>query len=194
MIDCPNEEIRDLLPDLANESLESSVRVLVIAHIAECAACAAEIEIIRSTRLLIVNSTPRVNVAAIVSALPHPGSLARPGRGVIPIQSARSARSRSWGSSWRIAAAATFLAAGLGSYAVLRPGSPEIGEDTTFVAATQGLALTGTLADLSDAELDALVKDIDGIEALPSTEVEAGSVPNASNILPDSISPDLETQ
>lgn len=192
MIDCPNEEMRDLLPDLANESLESSVRVLVIAHIAACAACAAEIAIIRSTRLLLVSSTPRVNVANIVMALPSYDSLERRERDVIPIQSARSARSRTWGSSWRIAAAATFLAAGLGSYAVLRPGSPAAVEDTTIVVANHGLALTGTLADLSDAELDALVKDIEGIEALPSTEVEAGSVVNASNILPDSMGRDLE--
>ncbi|MEO5566949.1 MAG: hypothetical protein ABIR92_00565 [Gemmatimonadaceae bacterium] len=185
MIDCPNEAMRDLLPDLANESLESSVRVLVTGHIATCAACAAEIEIIRSARLLLVSSTPRVNVASIVKALPSY-------RGSIPIQSARSARNRTWGSSWRIAAAATFLAAGLGSFAVLRPGAPVVVKDTTVVAVNHGLALTGTLADLSDAELVALVKDIDGIEALPSTEVEAGSVVNASNILPDSIGRDLE--
>lgn len=194
MIECPNEEMRDRLPDLANESLESGVRVLVVAHIAECAACAAEIEILRSTRLLLLTATPRVNIASIVKALPSYDSLARPDRRVIPIQSARPARSRPWGSSWRIAAAATFLAAGLGSYAVLRPGSPVVVEDTTVVAVNHGLALTGALADLSDAELDALVKDIDGIEALPSTEVEAGSVVNASNILPDSIGRDLEIQ
>lgn len=193
MIDCLNEEMRDRLPDLANESLESSARVLVVAHIMECASCAAEIEIIRSARLLIVNSTPRVNVAAIVGALPRPGTATSPERGVIPIQSARSARGRSWGSSWRIAAAATFLAAGLGSYAVLRPGSPAA-VDTTVVVSTRGLALTGTLADLSDAELDALMKDLDGIEALPSTDVETGSVVNAATILPDSIDRDLEIQ
>ena len=188
MIDCPNVEMRDRLPDLANESLAPAARVLVVAHIAECAACAAEIEIIRETRTLMLAATPRVNIAAIVSALPQ--------QGVRPITSATSARGRSWG-TWRIAAAAAFLAAGLGSYAVLRPGAPGGIDSTRFPVSadtTVGLALTGALADLSDAELDALVKDIGAIEALPSTEVETTMTGvGAPPIMPDSMVRELET-
>ena len=187
MIECPNVEMRDRLPDLANESLEPAVRVLVIAHIAECAACAAEIEIIRETRVLMLAATPRVNVAAIVSALPQ--------HGVRSITSAPSARGRAWG-TWRIAAAAAFVAAGIGSYALLRPDSPsEFGSTRIAITSdtTVGLALTGALADLSDAELVALVEDIDAIEALPSTEVETTMTGvGAPPIMPDSMVRDLE--
>src|SRR5688500_3576993 len=99
MIDCPNVEMRDRLPDLANDTLVVAERELVLAHLAECPACIAEIEILRTTRLILVKSTPKVNVAGIVSALPQ--------YGVKPITSAPSARRSSWANSWRIAAAAT---------------------------------------------------------------------------------------
>src|SRR5215216_4966182 len=111
MIDCPNVEMRDRLPDLANDTLVVAERELVLAHLAECPACTAEIEILRTTRLILLKSTPRVNVAGIVSALPQ--------YGVASIASAPSVRRRNWGNSWRIAAAVTFLAAGLGSYELL---------------------------------------------------------------------------
>jgi hypothetical protein len=187
MTECPNVEMRDRLPDLANETLEPSMRVLVLAHVESCAACAAEIEIVRSTRLWIVQSTPRVNVSAIVSALPR--------HGVIPISQAPSARRRSW-ASWRAAAAITVLAAGVGSYAVLKPGSPVGTIDSAGMVADAdgrtGLALTGALAGLSEAELTALVKDIDAIDALPSTQIETASVISMPAIVPDSIARQME--
>src|SRR5205085_66362 len=97
--------------------------------------------IIRSARVVMMTATPKVNVAGIVSALPS-----RAEASVIPINQARSARRQSWG-SWRIAAAITVLAGGIGSYAVLKPGSPVRTIDSTgIVASTEsktGLGLTG---------------------------------------------------
>src|SRR5687767_2983371 len=113
MIDCPNVEMRDRLPDLANESLEPAVRVLVIAHIDGCPACAAEIEILRTARLILVTTTPKVNVAGIVSALPQYRDVSRTVPGVTPINAALSVQRRGWGASWRAAAAVTLLAAGV---------------------------------------------------------------------------------
>lgn len=190
MTDCPNVEMRDRLPDLANESLEAAARERVLIHLAECAACTAEIEILRTTRLILVKTTPKVNVAGIVSALPQ--------YGVSSIASAPSARRSSWASSWRMAAAMTFLAAGIGSYAVLRDDTAATSIDTTRIAdamrdTTVGITLTGALADLSDAELSALATDIETIEALPSTEVmPATSGLNVPTILPDSVVRELE--
>ncbi|HET9425613.1 MAG TPA: zf-HC2 domain-containing protein [Gemmatimonadaceae bacterium] len=195
MIDCPNVEMRDRLPDLANESLDPATRALVVAHVEACAACTAEMEIVRSVRLAMVASTPRVNVANIVLALPSYGMGAVPG--VVPITAARSARARSWG-TWRVAAAVTLLAGGVGSYAVLRTDSPVRTIDSSAILATSpdtssGLALTGALSYLTADQLDALVKDIDGIEALPSTEVETGaSAVSVPMILPDSVVRELE--
>jgi hypothetical protein len=195
MIECPNVEMRDRLPDLANDSLDPPARVLVLTHVEACAMCAAEIEILRSARLVMIESTPRVNVAAIVSALPAPEGVIHAEPGVVPIGRARSARGRNWG-SWRIAAAVTVLAGGIGSYAALRPESPLRAIDSTNIASvdtTAGLALTGALSYLSAAELDALVDDIGAIEALPSTEVEMGrSAVAVPMILPDSVVQELE--
>jgi hypothetical protein len=191
MIDCPNVEMRDRLPDLANDTLALAERELVLAHLAECPPCTSEIEILRTTRLILLKTTPKVNVGGIVSALPR--------YGVKDIASAPSIRRGSWTNSWRIAAAVTFLAAGIGSYELLTKDSPARSIDTSIAAlrsdTTVGMALTGALADLSDAELSALVSDIDDIEALPSTEVETlGSTVSVPTTLPDSIVQDLENQ
>ena len=192
MIECPNVEMRDRLPDLANDTLEPAVRELVLIHLTECAACTAEIEILRTTRLILVTTTPKVNVAGIVSALPQ--------YGVTVTSTVRSAPPRTWATSWRMAAATAFLAAGIGSYAVLRDDSPVRSIDSAQIAAatadsTMGLALTGALADMSDAELTELAGDIDDIEALPSTEVEMmGSPMTVPTILPDSIVRDMEVR
>ena len=188
MTDCPNVEMRDRLPDLANDTLVVAERELVLAHLAECAACTAEIEILRTTRLILVTSTPKVNVAGIVSALPQ--------YGVKPITSASSVRGSSWANSWRIAAAATFLAAGIGSYQLLAKdtGVPTIDTLSQVTAdSTVGLGLTA-LADTSEAELTALASDIEDMDALPSTEVETGSGIGVTGILPDSIARDLEVR
>ena len=187
MIDCPNVEMRDRLPDLANDTLVAVERELVLAHLVECAACTAEVEILRTTRLILIGTTPKVNVAGIVSALPQ--------YGVTSITSAPSVRRSSWSNSWRVAAAVTFLAAGIGSYELLtKESAVRPGDDTIAVVATDtnvGLALTGALADMDDAALTALVSDIESIEALPSTEVEASGV-GVVGILPDSVVRDLE--
>ena len=183
MIDCPNVEMRDRLPDLANETLEPAVRELVLVHLAECRACTAEIEILRTTRLIMLTTTPKVNVQSIALAIPQY-------KAASPVAAPRT---KSWASSWRLAATMTFLAAGLGSYAVLKPGSPVVSPDSGLTRAdtTMGLALTGALADLSDAELSALATDIAKIEALPSTEVETTGT-GVPAILPDSIARELE--
>jgi hypothetical protein len=189
MIDCPNMEMRDRLPDLANDTLVAAERELVLAHLAQCAGCTAEIEILRTTRLILVTTTPKVNVAGIVSALPQ--------YGVASIGSAPSARHRSWGSSWRIAAAVTFLAAGIGSYALVTRDAPALVVDTTIATmadTTVGLGLNGALVDMSDAELTALVSNIESIEALPSTDVETTSSIGVAGIIPDSIVRDLEVR
>jgi hypothetical protein len=187
MIDCPNVEMRDRLPDLANDSLEPAARELVLVHLTECTACTAEIEILRTTRLIMLTATPKVNVAGIVSALPR--------YGVTPIIAAPTAQRKSWTNSWRVAAAVTFLAAGIGSFelldkdAVITPDSVAAMQDSTV-----GLALTGALADLSDDELGALVDDIAGIEALPSTEVVPARSISLPAILPDSVVRELEIE
>lgn len=75
MTDCDNAQIRDLLPDLATARLSAEDSARVRAHLHGCAACAAEYAVICTVRALRPGA-PRVNVAAIVAALPRPAVLA----------------------------------------------------------------------------------------------------------------------
>jgi hypothetical protein len=185
MIDCPNVEMRDQLPDLANDSLVLEARVAVLSHVESCVACREELELIRSMRVSMHWSTPKVNVAAIAAAVPQPRSAAL----------AKAPR-RFTLDSWRIAAGITLLALGAGSYPLLR--SAPVSRTDSSVAATvpeasTGLALTGALADLDESQLAALAKDIDKIEALPAADIDTSSpvtVPNST--IPDSLISQLE--
>ena len=105
MNDCPNADVRDLLPDLVHQRLDAETRAMVEAHVGQCADCSAELELLRQLRA--VRSTPRVDVASIVGALPAYRAPAR----------------RSW-VSWRAAAAITVLVAGASSVAVIQRGVP----------------------------------------------------------------------
>ena len=50
MSDCPNAEIRDLLPDLLHDRLDAPTRARVLAHVDGCADCRSELELLRSLR------------------------------------------------------------------------------------------------------------------------------------------------
>ncbi len=110
MSDCPNAEVRDLLPDLLHDRLDARTRAMVVAHVDGCADCRSELELLRSLRGSLDRATPRVDVDRIVAALPAPASV-RPGQ-----------HRRAWRvlSDWRIAAAVTFIVAGGTSVVVMR--------------------------------------------------------------------------
>lgn len=198
MNDCPNADVRDLLPDLVNGRLDAAARARVEAHLVSCADCGVELELLRDLRSAF-RRTPVIDVAAIAAAIPRYRAPAR----------------RSW-VAWRTAAAITLLVAGGSSVALLnrepaslvgpsvpveRPTLPVV-VDTTSVSSVRGeaasivsglrptrrttpdrdrggreLAMTGgALTELSDSELDALLRDIESLDALPTTDVEAPSL------------------
>ncbi len=105
MNDCPNANVRDLLPDLLHDRLDAAVRVSVEAHVAECADCATELALL--ARLRSATGTPTVDVASIVAALP----------------AYRAQLRRSW-VGWRAAAAITLIVAGASAVAVRQRGVP----------------------------------------------------------------------
>ena len=74
MNDCPNAEIRDQLPDLLHDRLSSSTRAGVMAHVATCADCRDELELLRGVHEALAARAPQVDVDAIVRALPRPSS------------------------------------------------------------------------------------------------------------------------
>jgi anti-sigma factor RsiW len=204
MTDCPNADVRDLLPDLLHGRLDEETRARVEGHLDQCADCAAELALLRELRDS-MRHHPAVDVGAVVAAIPA----ARPVR-------------RSW-VGWRIAAAVTVLVGGAGSLLVLRDGGTRYADSTrqqymetppvmvtpalpspaetsatqksaaarapqspvtekaavrvADVSTPRELAMGGSsMGDLSDRELDALLKAIDRLDAVPSTDVENAAI------------------
>src|SRR5215216_30676 len=98
MNDCANGDVRDLLPDLMHGRLDADRRSAVEAHLAGCADCRAELELLRTAGHAL-SRAPAVDVARIVAALPAPARV-------------RASRWRAVG-AWQRGAAVTALAAGL---------------------------------------------------------------------------------
>jgi hypothetical protein len=99
--------------------------------------------------------------------------------GVIPMRP-RAAWTSGWSSRsarLQLAAALAIAAAGISTVAVVKHNGSQqhasvaaVGS-TTATRADQGVALVAT-ADLSDAELATLIKDMDSMQALPPAEPE----------------------
>jgi hypothetical protein len=187
MTECPNGEVRDLLPDLMHDRLAPDVRRDVDAHVRTCADCQQELALLRSMRSTLPR-VPAVDVAAIAAAIPAYRAPAR----------------RAWVGR-RAAAAILILAAGGTSVAVLgrggevtvdslrADGSPIVALAPTIVqaesaspgapaasvaavSAPRELAMAnGAISDLDDGELSALLKDLETLEMLPSADVENGA-------------------
>jgi len=187
MNDCPRVEFRDLLPEFVHERLEVHERALVLAHVEGCADCRAELELLRSVRVVLA-MTPRVDVVRIVASLPAPQTAA---------MSRTPAR---WHlNAWRLAAAAVIVLVGGASLATYsRHGtstsavpstsstapvsgiaSAAVGMDTTRQTVSEvgerELAVGGGLGDLSTGELTRLLSDIDHLEPLPQAEPDLGA-------------------
>ena len=202
MIDCPNGDVRDVLPDYVNDRLDAPRRIEVETHLASCAACRDEVELLRDLRAT-MRRTPTVNAEAIASAIP-------PYRA--PVRHA-------WATGWRAAAAIAVIAVGGASVALLRDDAPtDPGVERTAIAppsreridstpssvlpsAAQGpggsrstpastptreLAMAGSaIGELSDGELSELVEGLESLDALPATEVD-GAEPLPAGALEDS--------
>ena len=69
--DCPNGDMRDLLPELVHGRLDDATRAAVQAHLAGCADCRAEVELIWGAARSL-SQVPKVDVRRIVAALPTP--------------------------------------------------------------------------------------------------------------------------
>lgn len=148
MRDCQNAELRDLLPDLAADRLSGLARDRVVAHVARCPACTAEVDLLRRVSHVLRGAAPVLDVGRIVAALPSPrsagleapvdvrGALAiSPGSASSPAVGGRGdlrQRSRATWTAWRLAAAISTIAVGGLSVAMLRgllsSSSPPVAE------------------------------------------------------------------
>ena len=69
MRDCPNAEIRDLLPLMAHGRLTPAERDAVTMHVASCADCRAELALLQAAQRAIDGAAPRVDATAIARAV-----------------------------------------------------------------------------------------------------------------------------
>jgi predicted anti-sigma-YlaC factor YlaD len=195
MSDCVNSEVRDALPDLFHGRLTELDTATMKAHVESCAACRAELEIIRQAKALAAIA-PTIDATRIAASIKPYGaaSVTTPRKSIIAGMS-----------SLRLAAAAVLVAIGTWALASGRDDSaparqavatasetstagPDEGENparstsnstATAVAGpaaeTQvaSLSLVGNTADLSDADLEQLVAELDAIETLPSAEPQS---------------------
>jgi hypothetical protein len=200
MNDCQNAEMRDQLPDLLHERMDAAVRATVTAHVAACADCRDELELLRVARGTLVKATPRVDLNFIIEAIPN----AAP-RTLTP----KIARRAVW-TDWRVAAAGVLMVAGASSYSLLgRHGGvavhDSLGAQVAAVAAEPSSAQSqvadsaaivrsstprpeavvaegspeagessglgaSRLADLDEKQLKALLTEIDQLQPTPITE------------------------
>ena len=184
MSDCPNVEMRETLPELLHGKLDAALASRVRAHVAVCAECAAELELLQRVQRRYA-TTPAIDTAAIVRALPAPR--------------ARRASSLGW---LKGAATIVLLLAGAFVMRAVTSGSDGLGDSTQMVLqpADTGPAVTqvadtpalrqralaprvlamslSELDDLDAEELESLLGALDGIDAAPVAEPDSliGSV------------------
>ncbi|MEO7963709.1 MAG: zf-HC2 domain-containing protein [Gemmatimonadaceae bacterium] len=200
MYDCANIEMRELLPERLHDTLDALTRARVDAHLAECEECSAEYALLRSAHEVMRGAhVPRVNTSAIVAALPRPSRMvnrASTRRGNSMVWRAAAALTVVSLGGISFAALRDSAVSGIESPRLLADTSspniagaaasavtPQPGESAASVASGEalvagrgrGLSAGGALADLGDAQLEALLGDLDHIEAAPVAEPEAMS-------------------
>lgn len=193
MHDCPNGEIRDLLPDLLHGRLAPAQRVVVESHVAGCALCAEELALLRDLRVTMGRS-PAIDTATIVAAIPaHRAPLKRAwsrwqaaaaivavmvggtsvallSREVAPTpRVAIQQRGSAVDPAGRVAQSPTPLGAAGG---VPATGDPSTSSRTTGDPIVQLAVAEGSLSELSESDLALLVEEVERFDALPSVEVE----------------------
>ncbi|MGH7652519.1 MAG: zf-HC2 domain-containing protein [Gemmatimonadaceae bacterium] len=185
---CVEVEIQEMLPDLLHNSLDTSERARVEAHVAACASCKAELDVLRMVQAAAVFA-PRIDADRVVGHIP-------PYRAIVPVAQAPG---RSRLVSWLVAASLLVVVAGGGSLLMIQQsGSVRGGGGVAHldsskatksvainrpdaapnnpVASTAGpvhaLALAAGVDDLSDNDLRQLMTDMNNFDALPSAEPE----------------------
>jgi predicted anti-sigma-YlaC factor YlaD len=198
VIDCVNAEVRDALPDLLHGRLGELDTATIKAHVESCAACRAELDLMREA-IATAPITPPVDAGKIAAAIAPYAAV-----NTIPAPVKRTG----WfgnAPTLRIAVAAAFVAVSgwllsgrignervpVKQTATTAPAvTADVGEspsspapvttasDAPAASAAQesqvaALSLVGSTVELSDADLEKLVAELDGMETLPSAEPQS---------------------
>jgi hypothetical protein len=189
MFDCANVEMREQLPELLHGRLDPVARAMVEAHVASCADCAAELELLRAARTAF-SRAPAIDTSKIVRQLPRP------------------ATTKGWLSrQWQLAAAISVVTLGGLTLVIARnaytgrdqpivptqstetPSTPVPATDSprttpratvtttppqvAVAAARASITFGGGVDDLSDAEVQALLAAIVRVDAKPSEDPDS---------------------
>lgn len=161
MGDCINTEIRDALPDLIHERLDTSQRARVEAHVAACSDCAAELALVRRAAAVLTLGAPRMDARRIAAALPSGVRARRAGQPSL-------GRPR----LYQLAAAVVLVVLGAGLVRM----TVQSGRDSDPVVATavgapvSGIAMVGGIEALDTEDLATLVASVESLEAAPAAE------------------------
>ena len=180
MTDCPDADVRDLLPELAAGVLAADTRARVEAHLAGCAECRAELALMGAIRRAYARPVA-IDADRVARALPEPTPMAasglmEPARSGHPQAAARASRRyRTFGTPGRqLAAALALFAVGATSIwmASLSGSGSDAGSDSIASVAGEERAVTlgHRLGELTEQELEALLGELDGIDAIPALE------------------------
>jgi anti-sigma factor RsiW len=169
MTDCPNAEIRDLLPDMVHGTLDGSARAQVEEHLASCADCSAELELLANARRVLAVA-PQVDAARIAAAISRPA--------------ARRADRFAGAPMWRIAAGIALMVGGAFAWSLaggggddgLQAGLDDDIRDQTVFASTEGapgetgVSFAGRLGTLATDQLELLLAEMDDMDDVPALE------------------------
>jgi predicted anti-sigma-YlaC factor YlaD len=165
--DCVNEEIRDALPDMLHGRLSEVNAATMTAHVESCADCRAELALLREVRAS-APIPPAIDSARIAAAIRPYGRVTTE---ALP-SARRSVLARAGG--WRLTLVAALVA--IGAWATTDSGLARFngsgrGSDNPVAQVeARSLSLVGGVQDLTDADIEELLADIDGVEAIPSAE------------------------
>ncbi|MBA4070555.1 MAG: hypothetical protein C0497_01775 [Gemmatimonas sp.] len=179
MTDCPNGLMRDLLPEYARGVLGADDAARVAEHLDACAMCRAELALLGRVQDGLALGVPRMNVAAIVGALPKPQPVVRvmPRRGVSRhvwqyAAAAGLVLAVGGGIVWRRAPETGAVRVADSSHVAAAAGA-ESTQSTASVQSEHGITFGGGLSDLSLNDLQALLGQMDSVRTLPSTDPES---------------------
>ena len=187
MTDCPNGLMRDLLPEYAHGMLGADDAARVAEHLAEhlaaCAMCRNELALLGRVQAGLALGVPRMDVAAIVAALPKAPPQPQPAVRVMPRPWVRR---HVWqyaaaaglvlvvggGIVWRRAPDAAAVRVADSSHVAAAIGA-ESTQSPASVQSENGITFGGGLSDLSLNDLQALLGQMDSVRTLPSTDPES---------------------
>ena len=183
MRECEDVTMQEALPAFRAGRLDAAAAEGVRAHLAACDACALELELLTTARAVLERSTPVVDVAGITAAVAGVRSGADRASAAAPRVIALRTR-RWWTSRQLLAAAASILVVVSLSIPALRgtghaPAVDGRLDSVVAAEATDGqgggvaapsIDLAGGLAELSSAQLETYLQELDLVEATVRAE------------------------